>query len=146
MKKILYFLFAITLFSACSSDDQDEFKISFQAEELQQIEGTDIGKYLISTDAGTGKIRYAVYVPYADITESISHACDATCPNKDYPHSAGEYIRLIPGTEQYFCPQCHAMYSLSDGKPLNEEAGKFLLPVYTVSYNSRTKMFHLEPK
>jgi len=145
MKKVLYFLLTITLFSGCSSDDDDIFTISFLADELKQIEGVDVGKYFISTDPATEQIRYAIYLPYTDTSESVSHACNAACPNKEYPHTTGEYLRLIPNTEQYYCPQCNAMYSLT-GRPLNDEANKFLLATYTITYDGKTKMFHLTPQ
>ncbi|MDR2951553.1 MAG: lipoprotein [Prevotella sp.] len=146
MRKVLFFLFAIMLLSGCSSDDDDIFTISFLADELKEIEGVELGKYFISTDPATEQIRYAIYVPYTDMDKTISHACNAVCPNEKYPHMAGDYIRLIPNSDGYFCPQCHAMYSLTDGAPLNTEAGSFRLQVYDITYNSKTKMFHLIPK
>lgn len=144
MKQLLFFVaLSLLVLSACSDDESSEMKISFNENQLQSIDGVDVGKYFKSIDHSTNQIRYVIYLPYPD-DKASTNACNAICPNTEHSHQGDIYIRMDADTEEYHCVQCGSRFNISNGAPLNEAAKGYQLQTYRLSYNSKTKNYHLQ--
>ncbi len=140
MKKLLFVFFAAILFTACSSDEEVQMKMTFNSQVLETVEGVETGKYYKSNDPGANQLRYVIYIPYLGPTNKALLACDGFCPNTKTKHKNDIFIRMNEGN--YYCPQCGARYNVN-GTPANKEAEGTALLVYKISYDPKKDMYRV---
>lgn len=139
MKKIIFLISIIVLFTTCSKEEKILITYNFHVDELTTWSDVS-GFYYIKREYPSENILHALYFPYNENIENIRVGYDAICPNRAVEHSKDIFLEQNSDNEIH-CTQCNARFGMHSGQAINNEARKTKIYVYNVSYNTVDKTY-----